>query len=106
MITYSENAKKHKPIDPALLAKAYGITIEVNPNPASTWAAFEYRLPDFESTGLLEITDIAGHKVLSVELHDAQGQYLLDTRPLNIGMYLYSFTSGKARKTGKIAVVK
>jgi len=81
-------------------------SLKVFPNPASTWAAFDYRLPDFESAGLLEITDITGHTILSIELHDAQGQYLLDTRPLNSGMYLYSLTSGKARKTGKFAVVK
>lgn len=99
-------AYKKGEVTPEVYADIYRMEIAVNPNPASTWAAFEYRLPDFESTGLLEITDIAGHKVLSVELHDAQGQYLLDTRPLNIGMYLYSFTSGKARKTGKFAVVK
>jgi len=44
--------------------------------------------------------------ILSTELHDVQGQYLLDTRAFAGGMYFYTLTSGKARKTGKFAVVK
>jgi len=54
---------------------------------------------------LLKIKNMAKAIFTSI-MSDGQGQYLLDTRPLNIGMYLYSFTSGKARKTGKFAVVK
>jgi len=99
-------AYKKGQLTPEVSAQIYGMKIEVNPNPATNWAAFDYRLPDFESAGLFEIADIAGHVVLSIELHDAQGQYLLDTRTFACGMYFYTLTSGKARKTGKLTIIK
>ncbi len=39
-------------------------------------------------------------------MSDAQGQYLLDTRELAAGVYFYTLSSGKARKTGKFIVTK
>ena len=93
-------------INPGIWAQIYGLEIEVSPNPASSWAAFDFRLPETETTALLEITDLSGSKVLSVELKGLQGQYMLDTRNIAKGMYLYTVTCGKASKTGKLVISK
>jgi len=99
-------AYKKGQLTPEVYADIYRMQIDVNPNPASTWAAFDYRLPDFESSGLLEITDLSGHVLLTKQLTDAQGQYLLDIREFAAGVYFYTLSSGKARKTGKFVVTK
>ncbi|MEI6062906.1 MAG: T9SS type A sorting domain-containing protein, partial [Bacteroidota bacterium] len=87
-------------------AKIYGLEIEVNPNPARSWASFDFKLPETGTSALLEITDLSGSKVLSVKLNGLQGQYMLDTRDIANGMYLYTFTCGKAAKTGKLVISK
>ena len=99
-------AYKKGQVNPEIWAQIYGLEIEVNPNPASTWAAFDYRLPETETTALLVITGLSGNKVHSVELKGLQGQYMLDTRIIANGMYLYTVTCGKASKTGKLLISK
>lgn len=99
-------AYKKGQVNPEIWAQIYGLEIEVNPNPASTWAAFDFRLPETDPTAQLEITDLSGSKVYSVELQGLQGQYIIDTRTIANGMYLYTVTSGKASKTGKLVISK
>ena len=103
---YTENAKKRKPIDPADLAIAYGMSIEANPNPANEWVTFVYTLPENEATALLQITDVTGKTILSAEVNGTRGQKLIDTRPMNAGTYLYTLKAGKFILNGKLTVIK
>jgi hypothetical protein len=40
------------------------------------------------------------------ELQGLRGQYMLDTRHIANGMYIYTVTCGKASKTGKLMISK
>lgn len=104
--TGNSSAYKSGKISPESLAKIYGMEISVKPNPASTWAAFDYKLPDENPNALLTITDLSGREVSVLELNDKQGQKLFDTRPLPSGTYIYTLKSGNKQLTGKLTVVK
>ena len=43
--------------------KAFGPKVSVSPNPARTWVAFTYELPNNETEGLIRITDISGNVI-------------------------------------------
>lgn len=92
--------------DPAALARAYGMTIEVNPNPAKEWAEFTYTLPVNEKTGDIKITDMQGREVYLITVSDGQGKIIWDTRSYRSGTYIYTFQSGKHILNGKIVVTK
>ena len=106
MINYTENAKKHKPFDPASLVKAYGMTIEVNPNPASIWAAFDYKLPEGETSAILIITEPNGKVIETIILTGNRGQKLWDTRHLSAGTYFYQMSCSGKSLSGKLVVFK
>ncbi len=97
---------KHKAINPEDMAKAYGMTIAVNPNPARDWAEFTYTLPVNENAGEIVISDMQGRKVYAIRVYDGKGQKILDTRTYPSGTYLYTFKSGKYSLSGKIMVSK
>lgn len=104
--TGNSAAYKSGKISPESLAKIYGMEISVKPNPASTWAAFDYKLPYETANALLVITDLSGRDVSSFELYGKQGQKLFDTRPLPSGTYIYTLKSGNKQLTGKFTIVK
>ena len=100
------DALKCKAITPQDIAKAYGMTIEVNPNPAKEWAEFTYTLPVIEKTGEIKITDMQGREVYLITVSDGQGKIIWDTRAYRSGTYIYTFQSGKHILNGKIVVTK
>lgn len=104
--TGNSAAYKSGKISPESLAKIYGMEISVKPNPASTWAAFDYKLPFETANALLVITDLLGRDVSSFELYGKQGQKLFDTRPLPSGTYIYTLKSGNKQLIGKFTIVK
>ena len=83
---------------------AFGPEIYANPNPAHTWAAFDYKLKDDKSVGQINITDISGKTVYQFKVNGKQGQKVWDTRSIAPGMYFYTLTSNGLSKTGKIIV--
>ena len=78
--------------------------IIVKPNPAGTWASFEYKLPGATSQGVLSIYAASGKSVLSVELENSEGQYMWDTRTVPNGVYYYTLKCEGIKKSGKIIV--
>lgn len=85
-------------------ADVNGLQLNVSPNPASTWVAFDYKLPIPTSEGLLLITDMSGKAIANFNLKMPQGQQVWDTRGVSKGTYLYVLKAGNASKQGKIIV--
>ena len=98
------DALKRKAITPQDIAKAYGMTIEVNPNPAKEWTEFTYTLPVNEKSGEIKVTDMQGREVYSNTVTNGQGKKIWDTRTFRSGTYIYTFKSGKFILNGKIIV--
>jgi hypothetical protein len=86
--------------------KAMGFTVNVIPNPASTWATVDYALPSDKSQAVFTLTNTFGIAVMSTELNGRQGQKVLDLRNLADGVYVYTIRSGEYSITGKLVVTK
>jgi hypothetical protein len=97
---------KNSRVDPAELGKIYGLDITAKPNPATDWVAFDYKLPENESTANLTLTDITGKTIESFNLNGQQGQKVWDTRDIKPGTYIYTLKVASYNKTGKIAIVR
>jgi hypothetical protein len=80
------------------------VALTIFPNPANTWVSFDFRLAGADETAILEITDARGRLVHRKELSSRQGQYIWDTRHMSAGMYIYTLKTGRASKTGKLAI--
>jgi hypothetical protein len=98
--------KSNAIINTDVLGKIYGLDIQVKPNPAKQWAAFDYTLPDNENTGSITIRNTSGSIVEIIAVSGKQGQKLWDTRNVISGVYLYTINSAGFSKTGKIVVSK
>ena len=84
--------------------EAFGLKISVAPNPARTWVAFNYELPNEESEGLIRITDISGNVIKQFIITSRQGQYIWDTRVIKSGVYFYTLFVSGLSKSGKIVI--
>jgi hypothetical protein len=91
-------------IDLDKLAQARGLDINVEPNPTSTWAAFDYSLPPTATKAVIQITDNSGKTMQQVNIAQQQGQYVLDTRGYKTGIYYYTIICGDLQRTGKLIV--
>ena len=74
------------------------------PNPASTWVAFTYELPNEASEGTIRITDISGNVIKQFIITGEQDQQVWDTRLVKTGVYIYTIISNGLSKTGKIVI--
>jgi len=63
--------------------------ISANPNPATTWIAFDYKLPDTYASLNLSIFDNSGRLIDNVLLTGNQGQRVLNTSSYASGTYVY-----------------
>lgn len=102
----AQAAYKSTRVSPGLLANVYGLTINIKPNPACEWAAFDYTLPDNTSDAILTIYDSFGKQVESYTLTGLQGQKLWDIRKLTSGIYLIRVTAGNLTISDKVILVK
>ena len=93
-------------INPEDFAKAYGLEIRTEPNPANDWVAFNYTLPYDKSEGTIKIVDTKGTFITSFLVTGTYGQKVWDTRKLNSGVYLYSLSVGEFTRSGKIVINK
>jgi hypothetical protein len=98
--------KSNAIINPDVLGKIYGLDIQVKPNPAKQWAAFDYTLPDNENTGSIIIRNTSGSIVEIIEVSGKQGQKLWDTRRIKPGVYVYTLKTAGFSKSGKIVISK
>lgn len=81
-----------------------GLDITVMPNPASSWAAFAYKLPAPLQEAVLQISDAQGRHVTSFTLKAWQGQQLWDIREAKKGTYFYTLKAGNQSKSGKLVI--
>lgn len=91
-------------IDKDNFAKAMGLEISVDPNPAGEWTAIDYSLPLSESIGIIEITDNMGRSIQQIKLDLQKGQHVLDTRSYTPGVYYYTIRSGELQRSGKLII--
>lgn len=88
------------------LGRALGMSVSVNPNPATTWTAVDFTLPGDAVKAIITITNTLGVTVSSSELSGHQGQKVLDLRHLPNGVYVYSVRCGEYVRTGKLIISK
>ncbi|MBS4056851.1 MAG: T9SS type A sorting domain-containing protein [Bacteroidales bacterium] len=81
-----------------------GLDITVMPNPASSWAAFAYKLPSPLQEAVLQISDAQGRHVTSFTLKAWQGQQLWDIREAKKGTYFYTLKAVNQSKSGKLVI--
>ncbi len=80
--------------------------INLYPNPSSGEINFSYSLEEGD-VGLLEIFDIAGKKIRSIELNSEIAFVKIENNVLQSGTYLYKYSvNGKVSKTDKLIIIK
>jgi len=80
------------------------IHVSVKPNPAHTWAAFDYTLPFSADDGAILIIDITGQVIENISLDQNKGQKVLDTRHIPAGVYIYKIESSGYSSSGKLVI--
>jgi hypothetical protein len=81
-----------------------GIFVSVEPDPAKTWIAINYKLPNEESTGMVTISDISGRIISLIDVSGKIGQKVIDTSSLGSGIYYYLLSSSGFTKAGKFII--
>ncbi len=85
---------------------AMGFSVNVSPNPASTWTTVEYTLPSPTSKATLILISALGVQVRSMKFEGTQGQKVIDLSNLADGVYMYMVKHGEYTQTGKLVVTK
>ncbi len=79
--------------------------LKVSPNPATDFTVFEWELPLLETSADLIITDIKGTIIKKVTIENKQGVYILETKNINNGIYLYEIKEyNKQLTNGKLII--
>ncbi len=81
-------------------------TVSVSPSPASSWATFEYHLPNNLSKATITIINSLGVKVLEFDINDNKGNKTIDLLDMTTGVYLYVVKCGDNVKTGRLVITK
>jgi len=76
------------------ISEAKGMSLTAKPNPANSWIAFDYTLPDGATEGRIEITNASGALIEQLVLHGNRGQKLFDSRWLSSGAYTGTVVTG------------
>ena len=75
--------------------KVVPLQMKIHPNPATTWVAIDYTLPNGNAKAELSVFNAMGVKVKQVELDGNQGQKVLDLRGLADGVYTCTVLCGE-----------
>ncbi|MBU1010116.1 MAG: S8 family serine peptidase [Bacteroidetes bacterium] len=105
-VSDSAGFKSSNIINPEDYAKAFGLLITTEPNPANEWVAFNYTLPNDKSEGLIKIIDSKGTLVTSLHVTGMHGQKVWDTRKSTSGVYFFTMSVGELTRSGKIVISK
>ena len=62
------------------LSEMFKLRIADEPNPASTWVAFDYRLALSDTEGMITISDVSGRIIEAIKVTGNQGQKVWDIR--------------------------
>lgn len=85
-------------------SESYGKSLRIYPNPANSWTAFDFTLPDGVSEARIEIASPAGVVIHSLQLSGSRGQKLFDSRKLSPGVYNCSLIAGGFSQTVKLII--
>lgn len=102
----STSYKSSGNVNYAAFSNIFGPEVEVNPNPAGEWTAFNYTLPVNNSKGVIKISDVNGKTIETLIVSDPHGQKVWDTRKISNGVYLYTIEANGLTKSGKIVISK
>ena len=84
------------------IAEAMGLSVNLAPNPASSWSEIEYTLPADYNKAELVITNALGINVIKEELVGNYGRTTINLEKLPSGVYTYFIRCGEYVKTGKL----
>lgn len=76
------------------------------PNPAGSLVNIPVSLPRGMESGILEITDLNGRKLLSYPITDSDEQVILPVQKLTSGTYLYQISAGNSLSSAKKFVIR
>jgi len=96
---------KNSSIDDALLAKALGIEVSTNPNPAKEWIAIHYKLPTKESSADLLIFDSKSNLIERIKISGQQGEHIWNCSNFSSGVYYYVLSSGQITLSDKMIII-
>jgi hypothetical protein len=68
------------------------------------WTAFNYKLHDDMSRGVIKIIDVYGKLIETIAISGYQGQRIWDTRNIKSGIYYYTLNVSGFNKSGKIVI--
>lgn len=88
------------------LSRAMGFSVNVSPNPASTWVAVDYTLPVGVNKAKMTVFNTLGVTVATYDLRGKETQKVLDLRDMSPGLYTYTVSCGKYSKNGKLIIVR
>ena len=86
--------------------KVVPLQMNVHPNPATTWVAIDYTLPNGNAKAELSVFNAMGIRVKQVELDGSQGQKVLDLREFASGVYTCTVACGEYFQTQKIVITQ
>lgn len=91
---------------PGALSQMFAGTIEAVPNPAQSFTAFDYTLPNGDTEGTIKVSDVNGNIVKTFSINRSQGQTIWDTRNIQPGIYFYTLMVNSFTKSGKLIISK
>lgn len=84
--------------------KQNGLFVSVEPNPAKTWVAFNYKLPNELSSGMLTISDISGKLIYQLTISGKAGQKVLNCDYMEPGVYYFTLSVSGFSRSGKFII--
>lgn len=86
------------------ISKAMGLSLNVNPNPAKTWIAIDYTLPEGFNGATITITNSLGIEVYTKNVHGERGQDIVDVKKMPVGVYIMTINCEEHILTEKLVV--
>ncbi len=87
------------------VASAQASALGIHPNPASTWAAFNYNIPGNSATLQLRIRNAQGSMIHSLQGSGEVGQLMWDTRGIAPGVYSVELLrDGRMERTERLVI--
>jgi hypothetical protein len=82
------------------------LEINVSPNPAKNWAVFNYLVPETSRNPVIEICDLKGVLIRTLNISGYKGKKILDTRNMIPGVYMFTLKSSGMTKSGKLIITQ
>ena len=88
------------------ISRAMGLSLKVNPNPANTWVAVDYTLPEGFNNAVITLTNSMGIEVYTQNVHGERGQNVINLQKLPVGVYILTIKCEEHRLTEKVVVTR